>query len=430
MYAHLRANQVRFPFVRLSSSSITSGASAADTAAASADFGVSPASSSGTAAPPSGASASVTFSTSAHGASWLSSPHSPGFELPHLRALWDALTTSLDAETLTGADALLVESIDRDVSRTLSASVSSAALLARLRRVLIVFAVYERSVGYTQGLNFLVAFLLLHVESEAEAFALLVRLMNDPRFGMAPLFQARLRGVSVTSRVLDELIARFAPRAARRLARARVGALMFFEWYFTLFTLVLPPASCAALWDVIFRDGFAPTAHRAVVVLVRALEPALERARDDHSVRTALKSFARARAAVSVGITSIEAEEGVLAAAIAAAEEDTIIDPPSDLVHCVGLEEGITIDLIRELTEASEQEEGEGGSGGGAGGRATASRSSSFACLSGGGGASPIVEAPSTPRGTGKPTFSTAAVVTGLALLGATAFTVFKLRRR
>ena len=290
----------------------------------------------------------ASFSTTTHGALWLSLSASPGLTAPRLASLYSDLLAGVAVGGATAADLATFESIGRDVNRTFSGT-APVGSIERLRRVLTAIAVYDRSIGYVQGLNFLAAFAILHVEREDEAFILVVRLLNGPRYGMAVLFRERLRGVRAMARVLDTLIARYAPGADKALTRAGAGAIFFFEWHFSLFTLVLPASLAADVWDVIFAEGFAPAAHRAVVVLVRGLEPHFALAPGAHETLALLKAYARARATAGDGLGGNEVVTGVnegdgdaaLGRAIAA---------PVDLIARMSAETGITLQSVSLLT--------------------------------------------------------------------------------
>jgi len=71
--------------------------------------------------------------------------------------------------------------IERDLARTFPKHVyfgAKAAGLVKMRRVLTAFAKYDSKVDYVQGMNFVVASLLLHC-SEVIAFWLFVSLIED-----------------------------------------------------------------------------------------------------------------------------------------------------------------------------------------------------------------------------------------------------------
>ena len=73
----------------------------------------------------------------------------------------------------------------------------------KLRRVLTAFSVYESEVCYVQGMNFIVAQLLLHC-SEVFAFWLFVALIKE--CDMRDIYGPRLNGLFKHSLVIEVLI--------------------------------------------------------------------------------------------------------------------------------------------------------------------------------------------------------------------------------
>ena len=73
----------------------------------------------------------------------------------------------------------------------------------KLRRVLTAFSIYERKICYVQGMNFIVAQLLLHC-SETFAFWLFVALIKD--CDMRDIYGPQLSGLFKHCMVLEVLI--------------------------------------------------------------------------------------------------------------------------------------------------------------------------------------------------------------------------------
>ena len=247
---------------------------------------VAPPPGSATAAP--GAGAAATPATTAattrppakpYGQIWLTLSDEPRYPVSELRDTYARACACADREP-TARDRVAFDAIERDVARTFGGigKFDSQRARDRLRRVLGAYAMHDPEVGYTQGMNFLAGFALLYVEDEADAFALLVRIMHSPRYHMRGLYLHDLPDVGVTSFCVKHLLWKHAPELAshlevsqglehltavyvwkcyRPLLRVKpycvlpqpqeVGCepIFFFEWYFTLFTYVLPPAMCA-----------------------------------------------------------------------------------------------------------------------------------------------------------------------------------------
>jgi hypothetical protein len=166
-------------------------------------------------------------------------------------------------------------------------------------------------VGYTQGLNFLASFLLRHCAwDEPTAFALLVRMMHMPLYALGPLYAPALPGVPVVASAFSTVLQRHLPAVAAHFAEVGCEALHFFEWWFSLFLLQLPPAQAAACWDLFFADGWVAVFRVACVLLQHCVDRAALLARDFTGTLAVLKAFANARqhnvAAASESVSSGE----------------------------------------------------------------------------------------------------------------------------
>ena len=136
------------------------------------------------------------------------------------------------------------------------------------------------------------------------AYVLLARIMGAPRYAMRGLFRPRLPDVAVATTVLKQLLWRALPDVAAHLESRGVEPVFFFEWYFTLFVLVLPPEQCAGAWDSFFADGW-PAAFRLVLALLRALERDLLASDDLMATVIALKAYANARSSATAGAREV-----------------------------------------------------------------------------------------------------------------------------
>ena len=141
-------------------------------------------------------------STKPYGQIWLHLSEEPRFPLRDLRDLYERLcsTTEPQPERITQA----FDAIERDVARTFGGmgKFDTQVSRDRLRRVLAAYAMCDPEVGYTQGMNFLAGFTLLHVADERDAFALLHRIMNSPLYHMRTLFLPDLPDIGASCYVL------------------------------------------------------------------------------------------------------------------------------------------------------------------------------------------------------------------------------------
>ena len=136
----------------------------------------------------------------------------------------------------TGNNAALVQ---RDIKRTFSAfgvpPATATALEESLGRVLVVGAECVQG-GYCQGMGMLAASLLLHVGTEARAFALFESMLNDAH--MAVLFERKCGTLSELCRAFDGLLRGVCPRLDSRLSAWGIDTVLFcIKWFSSLFAV-------------------------------------------------------------------------------------------------------------------------------------------------------------------------------------------------
>lgn len=122
----------------------------------------------------------------------------------------------------------------------------------KLRRVLVAFSNYERQVNYVQGMNFIVAQLLLHC-SETFAFWLFVALIEDCE--MRDIYEPELSGLFKHSLMIEVLLQANLPILHQRLCEQNIRANVYAsEWIFGLFASVIPCDYMGDFFDNFFRD--------------------------------------------------------------------------------------------------------------------------------------------------------------------------------
>ncbi|XP_076686925.1 uncharacterized protein LOC143378816 isoform X2 [Andrena cerasifolii] len=145
---------------------------------------------------------------------------------------------------------------------------------AVLRRVLLGFARWNKSVGYCQGLNVLAA-LILQVMDRGETAA--VKVMIYLIEGVLPegYFADNLRGLSVDMAVFRDLLRARLPKLSKHLELLQNDAkdkatvpscsgssyeppltnVFTMQWFLTLFCHCLPQEAVLRVWDLIFLEG-------------------------------------------------------------------------------------------------------------------------------------------------------------------------------
>ncbi|XP_023719793.1 TBC1 domain family member 2B isoform X3 [Cryptotermes secundus] len=159
--------------------------------------------------------------------------------------------------------------IETDLLRTLPSNkhyeCMNADGIPKLRRVLLAFSIYNADVGYCQGLNRIVAILLLFL-SEEDAFWGLVyiveKLMPSDYYGQ------QLTGAQIDQFVLKDLIAEKLPRLASHLACYSVDiSLVTFNWFLCIFIDSLPVDLFLQVWDAFLFEGSKVLFRYALAVL-------------------------------------------------------------------------------------------------------------------------------------------------------------------
>lgn len=147
-----------------------------------------------------------------------------------------------------------------------------------LRRVLLALAAAHPDCGYSQGMNFLAAAALLHLQDEERAFWLVDTMMTEM---LPPLwFSSSLLGCVVEQLVLEHLVLRGLPQLSQVLRRLSMPLRpVTLSWLLVAFTTALPSPVWTAVWDAMMCWGADVLLRVALVLLwlqqghvLRALE--------------------------------------------------------------------------------------------------------------------------------------------------------------
>ena len=127
------------------------------------------------------------------------------------------------------------------------------------------YAVHDSEVGYSQGMNFLAAVLLLHMKQE-QAFWVLVQLMR--RYRMRGLFAASDPQLAVEHFKLQRLTQLCAPALHQLFTEQGVDiSVLTSEWLITLFSYRFPLSFTFRVWDALLVKGFSYVLQVAVSIL-------------------------------------------------------------------------------------------------------------------------------------------------------------------
>ncbi|XP_064982061.1 uncharacterized protein LOC135648606 isoform X2 [Musa acuminata AAA Group] len=150
--------------------------------------------------------------------------------------------------------------IIRDISRTFPSHVfyqQRHGLGQRsLYNVLKAYSVYDRDVGYVQGMGFLAGLLLLYM-SEEDAFWLLVALLKGAIHApMEGLYQAGLPLVQEYLCQFEQLVKEYLPMLGEHFTQEMVNPSMYAsQWFITVFSYSFPFPLALRIWDVFLYEG-------------------------------------------------------------------------------------------------------------------------------------------------------------------------------
>lgn len=138
-----------------------------------------------------------------------------------------------------------------------------------LARVLRCFSLYDTSIGYCQGLGFVVGPLLMHM-SDAEAFCVLVRLMSH--YNLRQCYLPDLSGLHLRVYQFQNLLARHRPALSEHLRELNVEPAYVSQWFLSFFAIACPLPMLLRIYDVIFLEGAGETLMRVALSLMQRNE--------------------------------------------------------------------------------------------------------------------------------------------------------------
>ncbi|XP_036963629.1 rab GTPase-activating protein 1 [Acanthopagrus latus] len=153
---------------------------------------------------------------------------------------------------------------------------------AKLFRVLIAYAKYSPQVGYSQGMSYIAAVLLMQL-AEEEAFWALTALLDKPKY-LAELFDLSLTKVQHQVKVFDQFLKHRKPKLSQHMESVGVLSVHFvMPWFLTLFSSLPCWDSVLAVWDLIIMQGLSAV-FRTALTIMELLEPRLMDLNDEGAV--------------------------------------------------------------------------------------------------------------------------------------------------
>lgn len=150
--------------------------------------------------------------------------------------------------------------IIRDISRTFPSHVffqqRHGPGQRSLYNVLKAYSVFDRDVGYVQGMGFLAGLLLLYM-SEEDAFWLLVALLKGAVHApMEGLYLAGLPLVQQYLFIFERLVRELLPKLGEHFSEEMINPSMYAsQWFITVFSYSFPFHLALRIWDVFLSEG-------------------------------------------------------------------------------------------------------------------------------------------------------------------------------
>ncbi|CAI4052704.1 GTPase-activating protein GYP5 SKDI_16G0300 [Saccharomyces kudriavzevii IFO 1802] len=191
---------------------------------------------------------------------------------PQIRGiLWQLMANSKSREmediyeTLLDTECLHDATIRRDLRRTKFVGEDK---MESLFKVIKVYSVYDPDVGYTQGMAFIAAPLLMNCENEAESFGLMVGLMKN--YGLRELFLPGMPGLMLMLYQFDRLLEEHSPNLYNRLIREGISSTMYAtQWFLTFFAYKFPLEFVLRIFDIVFVEGIEVLLKFAVNIMLK-----------------------------------------------------------------------------------------------------------------------------------------------------------------
>ncbi|KAI6229680.1 hypothetical protein M3Y99_01143000 [Aphelenchoides fujianensis] len=191
------------------------------------------------------------------------------------RDVW-TLLSNCDDDSLTAnyhslleKDCVCEQSIRRDIHRTFPAhdffKETNGKGQEALYKICKAYSLYDAEILYCQGISFLAAALLLHMEEE-KAFSCLVKIMFD--YELRSLFMQGFETLHLRLFQLEKLIQDYIPNLFLHFQDNNIEVHMFAsQWFLTLFTAKFPLQMVFFIIDLFLSEGINTIFHVALALL-------------------------------------------------------------------------------------------------------------------------------------------------------------------
>ena len=148
--------------------------------------------------------------------------------------------------------------IEKDLQRTFPTEkfFQTQEGIATFQRLLKRLALYFPSVGYTQGINFIVGYLLVLEFTEEETFWMVVHMAMSPRFLLLGFFEDGFPMSYLYCNLLNYVFRENMPELHGHFERLGVaGEAWMFKWFMTYYLYSFPLEIAKEVWTLIMLKG-------------------------------------------------------------------------------------------------------------------------------------------------------------------------------
>lgn len=170
------------------------------------------------------------------------------------------------------------DNIEKDLDRTVPPMRGENK--ESLRRVLRALAAFSPEIGYVQGMNYLSATLIYHVQSETQAFWIMVQLFK--RYTFHEYYKRGMPGLVSFFEVLEEGVKMHAPSLSTHFENESILVNMFaMKWALTLFGCKAKLEHAAAIMDIFLAIGWDFLINLSLAILINARKELCEMPSED-----------------------------------------------------------------------------------------------------------------------------------------------------
>ncbi|CEO96054.1 hypothetical protein PBRA_004744 [Plasmodiophora brassicae] len=184
--------------------------------------------------------------------------------------------------------------IERDIHRTFPKHVLFREHTGfgqhALFNVLKVYSIYDKELGYCQGMGFIAAMFLMHM-GEEDVFWMMVKILQDEGYGMRSLFIAGMPMTLLRVYQLTKLLERRDMKLVQHLRKENVDIMsLTMQWFITNFCYNLPFRVLLRIWDVFLLERSPKIIFKVALYFFQCLRDEIL-ASEFETIMTCMKTF-------------------------------------------------------------------------------------------------------------------------------------------